>query len=237
MRQQEEIGACAHEAATLLPWYINGTLAPHERRSVEDHLAACVLCAEELLTLLKVQAGLRRELASAPEPSAALWQEVRNRMAEPSAFPDRSVPSATRTQGRTAWDWLGDLLGPALRPGWALAALLLIAVQSALIVNLVARGPSQRGPEYRTLTGPTISGEPSGTRVRLRVAFVEQAPEQAIRAALGEVRATIVDGPSAAGFYLIEVPLDVEAVRTSEEALRALRGRIQVVRFAELSSQ
>jgi len=237
MNQTERAGICAHEAALFLPWFVNGTLRQEERRVVEDHLAACPVCPEELFMLLKVQAGLRRELADAPEPSAAMWREVRNRIAGPAASPDRSVPSAARAQGRGQWAWLTDLVRPALRPGWALAALLLIAVQSALIVSLVARGPSQTGPEYRTLTGSTISGEPSGTRVRLRVAFVEQATERAIRAALGEVRATIVDGPSSAGFYLIDVPLDGGVVRTSEEALRALRGRIQVVRFAELSSQ
>jgi hypothetical protein len=68
------------------------------------------------------------------------------------------------------------------------------------------------------------------------VAFVEQAPERAIRIVLEEVQATIVDGPSAAGFYLIDVPLD-RGLKTPPEALRALRGRPDVVRFAALSSR
>ena len=236
MRHADQGTLCNHEAATLLPWYVNGTLGPEERHAMEEHLAACEICPGELVALLKVQSVLRRELAEAPEPSAALWQKVRGRIAAPTVSPDRSAPSAARAQRRAAWAWLGDLLGPALRPGWAVAALLLIAVQAVLIVGLLARGPSRGGPEFHTLTGPLISGQPSGTRVRLRVAFVEQAPEQAIRAALGELRATIVDGPSAAGFYLIDVPLDGGSLMTPEEVVRALRERPEVIRFAELAA-
>lgn len=237
MRRPGQTGTCAHEMALLLPWYVNGTLGQEERRSVEDHVAACALCSEELVTLLKVQSVVRRELADAPDPSAALWQRVKGRMVTPPATADRSTATTAKPHGRTAWAWLGDLLAPALRPGWALAALLLIALQATLIVGLLARGPSRGGPEYRTLTGPTISGQPSGPRVRLRVAFVEQGPERAIRAVLGELKATIIDGPSAAGFYLIDVALDGGAVKTPGEALRALRGRSEVIRFAELVAQ
>jgi len=49
------------------------------------------------------------------------------------------------------------------------------------------------------------------------------------------MKATIMDGPSAAGFYLIDVPLGTGSVRTPDEALRALRGRAEVIRFAELA--
>lgn len=57
-----------------------------------------------------------------------------------------------------------------------------------------------------------------------------------IRAALSGVKATIVDGPSAAGYYLIDVSLDGD-LKTPLDAMQALRGRPDVVRFAELSSQ
>jgi hypothetical protein len=67
------------------------------------------------------------------------------------------------------------------------------------------------------------------------VAFVEQATEQAIRIVLEEVRATIVDGPSAAGFYLIDVPLLNGAGRSRDQVLRVLRGRSGVIRFTEVA--
>jgi len=234
MRRPDQTGTCAYEAATLLPWYVNGTLTAEERRSIEDHLVACPVCPKDLLMLLKVQAGLRRELAGAPEPSAALWERVRNQVGESTASQARTVPSGARAQDRTAWAWIGDLLGPVLRPGWALAALLCMAVQAALIVGLLVKGPVKAGPEYGTLTGPPTSGQPLGPRVRLRVAFVEQAPERAIRIVLEEVQATIVDGPSAAGFYLIDVPLLNGAERSRDQVLR---GRSEVIRFAEVAGR
>jgi len=237
MRHTEQEETCAHEAMALVPWYVNGTLGLEERRGVEDHLATCALCPDERVTLLKIQVALRRELAEAPEPSAALWQKVRGRIAESPVVADQTQAADVRPPGRSAWAWLSNLLGPALRPGWALAALILIAAQAAIIVGLVTRWPSGGTPGYKTLTGQTTPGQPSGPRVRLRVAFVEQAREQAIRAVLGELKATIVDGPSAAGFYLIDMPLDGGSVQTPDAALRALRSRATVLRFAELTGE
>lgn len=36
------------QAAELLPWYLNGTLAADERGEVEDHLSSCARCRTEL---------------------------------------------------------------------------------------------------------------------------------------------------------------------------------------------
>lgn len=237
MRHTEQEETCAHEAMALLPWYVNGTLGFEERRAVEDHLATCALCPDELVALLKVQDVLRRERAEAPEPSAALLQKVKGRIAEAPAATDQSMPGAGHQQDRSTWAWLANLVRPALGPGWALAALVLLTVQTAVIVGLVARWPSSGGSEFRTLSAPTTPGQPSGPQARLRVAFKEDAPERTIRTTLGELKAMIVDGPTAAGFYLIDVPLHSDSVRTPDEALRALRGRAEVIRFVELAPQ
>lgn len=236
MMAPNQVGGCDHEAAVLLPWYVNGTLAPEERRSVDDHVAGCAVCARELVALRHVQAGLRRHLAQEPEPSAVLWQTVRNRIAAPAGSTDRVRLVAARARGSGAWAWVSDLLRPTLRPAWALAALGLMVVQVAVIVGLLTHGPPGSAPAYRTLSGPAVSGQPTGPRARLRVAFVAHASEQAIRSALGELHGTIVDGPSAAGLYVIAVPLGGD-VKTPPEAVQALRGRSRVIRFAELASQ
>jgi hypothetical protein len=47
----------------------------------------------------------------------------------------------------------------------------------------------------------------------------------------------IVDGPSAAGFYLIEVPIDRSSIRTPEEVLQAIHKHQEVISFAEVTSQ
>src|SRR5436305_7932844 len=36
------------EAILRLPWWLNGSLEPEERREVEDHLAGCASCREAL---------------------------------------------------------------------------------------------------------------------------------------------------------------------------------------------
>ncbi len=83
----------------------------------------------------------------------------------------------------------------------------------------------------------TTAGQFSGPLIRPLVAFKEDAPELAIRAALGQMKAIIEDGPTTAGFYLIDVPLDGGSVKSSEQALRALRGHAGIIRFVDLVAQ
>jgi len=54
----------------LLPWLANGTLDTAERRLVEDHLAGCASCREELAHCSGLAAALRgrEEIAPSPHP-------------------------------------------------------------------------------------------------------------------------------------------------------------------------
>nr|MDP9121518.1 zf-HC2 domain-containing protein [Acidobacteriota bacterium] len=55
----------------LLPWYANDTLEGGERREVEDHLAGCTCCQEELAGSRQLGGELRRAEAVAPSPHPA----------------------------------------------------------------------------------------------------------------------------------------------------------------------
>jgi Putative zinc-finger len=60
-----------HESVwLLLPWYANGTLDAAEREAVEEHLAGCASCREELASCDSLAAVLRSspEGAGAPSP-------------------------------------------------------------------------------------------------------------------------------------------------------------------------
>ena len=57
----------------LLPWYVNGTLAPHERAAVESELASCPRCAAELEELKRLHDTLHQIDADAPGPSEQLF--------------------------------------------------------------------------------------------------------------------------------------------------------------------
>jgi hypothetical protein len=98
-------------------------------------------------------------------------ENIRRQMRDPS-FPliDRWSRQA---RGRTAWAWLANLVRPP--PPWGFR-LVLLTVQTAVIVGLVAKWPSRGGTEFRTLRGPTTQGQPSGPQARLRVAFKRRPP-------------------------------------------------------------
>src|SRR5690348_5316756 len=48
-------------AAELLPWFVNGTLDPHEHARVARHLLDCLACNKELEALREVRALLLRD--------------------------------------------------------------------------------------------------------------------------------------------------------------------------------
>jgi anti-sigma factor RsiW len=52
---------------SLLPWYVAGTLAPHEAALVERHVATCTVCGEEVDRLSALATELRRQPAPHPE--------------------------------------------------------------------------------------------------------------------------------------------------------------------------
>jgi anti-sigma factor RsiW len=123
--------------------------------------------------------------------------------------------------GELGWQRLRRSLGGATRtvtPRWvmpaALAASLVIVAQAALLVT--------RTPEtvrYEPLSGPVA--EDTLAQVR----FAPEASEAELRALLREAGVRIVDGPSAAGVYLLAAEPD----RDPEEAARVLRGRPDLI--------
>lgn len=58
--------------AELLPWYVNGTLAPAQREAVEKEIETCELCASDLETLKALQKTMLDVEAHAPGPSQFL---------------------------------------------------------------------------------------------------------------------------------------------------------------------
>jgi anti-sigma factor RsiW len=66
----------------LLPWYVNGTLPPHERAAVESELASCPRCAAELEELKRLHDTLHQIDADAPGPSEQLFARTLARVDE-----------------------------------------------------------------------------------------------------------------------------------------------------------
>jgi anti-sigma-K factor RskA len=185
----------------LLPWYVTGTLDAAEHRLVEDHLAHCAECAAELAG----EERLRAEVAALPDAPAGQWEALR----------ERAMASAASRRRGAGW-WSGLPTGRRI----ALAA----ASQAALVLLGIGVYDRLRQPAegaYHTLSAPEAKGAQGGNII---VIFRPDSPEQAFRATIDAVGARLVDGPTAAGAYVLAVP---DGRR--EAALAMLRKRADIV--------
>jgi hypothetical protein len=195
-----------HETAQrLLPWYVTGTLDAAEHRLVEDHLAHCAECAAELAGEERLRAEVAALPDAPPERPAAQWETLR----------ERALASAASSRRGASW-WSALPTGRRI----ALAA----ASQAALVLLGIGVYDRLRQPaegEYHTLSAPPAKSAQGGNII---VIFRPDSPEQAFRTTIDAVGARLVDGPTAAGAYVLAVPDD-----RRQAALAALRKRADIV--------
>ena len=186
------------ELQRLLPWYVTDRLDPAEHARVEAHLAGCEECQEEV----RFERTLAQSVKNLPLDAEVGWRRLARRLkAEPQR---RALPLASGGLPRAGAMW----------GGWAVAACALIAVGVMVV-------PRQSGPAaaYHALGAPH-----SVTPGNLVVIFRPDTPERIIRTTLTTVGARIVDGPTAADAYVLQVP----AVQRAQ-ALAQLRSRNTIV--------
>lgn len=180
----------------LLPWYVNDTLAGDELELVERHLAGCPRCREEVGFL-----GFLRSRIQAHGDSEGPGVLARARM----------MRSIRRERYR-----------PWLKPALAVAAAIVIAVQTVLLVTMVPR---------ESAIAPL--GAPASPGVVIQLQFVPTATEPGIREVLQAAGATIIAGPGALGVYRVRL----EGIRPDEQeriahVLETLRAQSQIVSHA-----
>lgn len=172
-------GSAHEEVQRLLPWLVNGTLAPDEIEMVEAHLAECGECRAEV----QAEHELARAFATMPVDVDSSWAGLEQRLdAEPSvvirpaAWWRRKVPVA-----------------------WAVASPLAAAAAIALVfVNVTPPQPVSQ--QYRALGAPTLVRS-----ANVVVLFESDSREKDMRAALDAADARLVDGPTDTGAYLLTV--------------------------------
>lgn len=228
MTRTEQRGERAHRrVGELLPWYVNGSLSPQERQTVEDHLQGCPRCREEERACRAESAALREAGEVAPSPHPARFARLLARIdEEPEARAGRRRFGQLRDRLRDRFRW-----GPVR---WALAAqLAVILVLAGLLLRdrgLREPAPVETGAVYRTLSDPPAPAPRAETTpVRLRVLFAEDATERQIRQILLDVDGQIAAGPSSFGAYTVKVPAGDEPPEIVLAHLRSL----PEVRFAE----
>jgi anti-sigma factor RsiW len=171
------------DVQALLPWYVMNRLDPADRAKVEAHLAECSECRADA----DLERRLDAEVAGLSLDTELGWARMRRRI-------------AAGDPRRIGWKRRGALIGRALRRprvlGWALAAqVALVLCASALLLS------EARPARYLAL------GEPRPARHGDAILqFRPQASEAQLRRALRAEGARIVDGPTSADAYVVQIP-------------------------------
>ena len=209
----------------LLPWYVAGQLDDFEQARVDAHLGACADCQAEA----RFQRELAAEIKRLPLDAEAGWSRMRERLAADRPGWVRRMAdlwrAATRpTGGSPGWSgWTaatrpGPVLGAAW-PGWAVASGLgVVCVALAL--------QAARPPAYHVL-----GAAPRAEAGNVLVMFSPETSERDIRQALDDSQARLVDGPTAAGAYVLHLP---DAARTT--GLARLRARAGITMAEPIDS-
>ena len=187
-----------HERAeALLPWYANGTLDASDAALVEAHLPTCAECRDSL----HVERALAAQIASMPMDMEHGWAKMVDRLDAP---PSRVAPV--------------ELLRRKVAVGWVVAGQ--VASAAALLFGLYVVVPTEpSNPTYRAL-----GSEPTTEPGNVLVIFQPDVSERAMRAALLQTDARLVDGPNTSGAYVLRV-----APASRGDALRQLRAFPQIL--------
>lgn len=190
----------------LLPWHVNGTLSADETARVDAHIAECAECRDDLAA----ERELAREIALLPLDVDEGWQAMALRLGDQRAGNDNGRAPLLRRPVPARW-----------AVGGALAAS--VALVLAIVGLQRPQGPDQT---FHTLGSPAASA--SG---QLVVLFRPDTTEQQMQAILAAQKARVVDGPTAAGAYVLRLDGGSPAA-----ALSALRQSNQVVLAEPIAS-
>lgn len=204
-----QLDPAAHKVAdVLLPWFVNGTLEGDELDFVQNHLGSCGSCQREVEWLRELHAAC---VAGEDDPDAASALRQLRRKLEKSRR-DGGVMARLRELWGRGGRWSRWVIATELVAIVALGAWLL---------------PSPDSPAlYRTLAASNSKAPTTGNLV---VVFEPSTTEADLRRILRDAGARIVDGPTAANAYVLDVP-----AQRQDQALQALRSERAAVLVAPL---
>lgn len=216
--------APTHIEATSLAWYVTGQLSESERREFTRHLQSCVECQAELRSMTELKAELRDAFDAQPGPSPRARTAVLAQ--RDAATPSPVARPVPHTEHGSLLERLSAWLRAPLVPRWApVAALVLIVIQAGLLLRTT---PNPRSPASEVTTRGLAT-----PATRLIIVFNPLASETQIRELLTALDARIVDGPTAAGRYTIE--LTAADPKNVSEKLRAARARPDILQSLDIA--
>jgi len=174
----------SHEqAAELLPWLVNDSLAGEEKENVLVHARDCVICRRDLDELQRY----RNSVAGAAESMVIPAPDMRNINASIDGLIDR------QNRRRQWMPRLRDMVFSPWRVAFAVQTILVIVLASVLI------WPESEDPAFTTLTQPQEL--PDGHYVR--VVFSPELAASEFSDLLDELSLTVADGPSERGVFTL----------------------------------
>ncbi|MBI1778359.1 MAG: hypothetical protein HYR63_23720 [Proteobacteria bacterium] len=204
-------------ARALLPWYVNGTLEPDERRMVEAALGASAALRAELSHMQTLGWLVAADADQAPLPAVDGFARLEAMMRQETGHRPRPL------QG---WqEALAGFFGPWMRPAVFALLATVVVVESIAVIALLPGGEPQR---FVTAAGPQTEG------LRALVLFRPETTLLQIRTVLQAEQGTIVRGPTPDGSVVVQwVGLSADAV---DQAIKRLRARPDLVLRAERGS-
>jgi anti-sigma factor RsiW len=207
--------AAAHKVAdVLLPWFVNGSLKGDELALVRRHLDECPRCQQEVAWLRDLHAACIAGEAT-PGASAAFGNLRRQLDAPRQGQVSMESPSGSSGRGRPWWPWA-------------------TAAQFAVIIalgTLLLAAPQAPAP-YRTLGAGDQTRPTTGTLV---VVFDPATREAEVQRILRGAGARIVDGPTQANAYVLQVPAG--QTERAAQAIRSERAAVLVERLGLQSAR
>ena len=173
----------------LLPWYVNGSLGAEDRAFVENYLQENPDAQGELAWYRSLQ---QRVQENAPAVPATIGL----------ARAMRLIQGDRPTWSERISAFFGNL---GVRPSYAMAALAIVAVQGAVIVNLLGDA-RENANEIRSLRSVRVEEGPM-----LKISFAPDAKETDIRMLVVQVHGELAGGPGQLGDYYLRVPAGSEA--------------------------
>jgi anti-sigma factor RsiW len=214
-------GAEHEHVAEILPWYVNASLSREETALVDEHLAACAACRDELARCRALSLAAR----SAPQGEEG-WAASPRHFAGVLARIEASEQRRLGARGRALLDrlrsWVSDTPSPVR---WAFAVQGVAAL--ALAAALLGRAP-RPPPAYETLSRPAPAQVAERDRARLHLVLAEETTERELRDLLHGIDGVLVGGPSPRAVYTVELPVGGSDRERVDAIAARLRGERRV---------
>ncbi len=222
MSKQENSDALSHDGVLeLLPWYVNGTLESDERRRVAEHLELCGACSDELVRCQAFENAVQGQDTAAADdemwmPSKQHFHSLLEQLDandERQAVVNRAQPATPMEPRRVWWQDLLERIGAAADfPRWALAGQTAVIAMLAVALFVRAPAPEELGAEQILTRSSGIAAPLISHAVTAQLVFAPGVSEADVRTLLLNAEATIVDGPTKTGVYVIALPEKTEHV-------------------------